>query len=119
MFTGLKSNIILLTLLLAGCAAGAYSFPKGYLPAPAVHDSLAAEPMKVVRVFRSAFYPTRDEWVASPYYRIGDGIITLPVKVLIDYRHRACLVPDQIFAMQPREIACPRGWRTARLRRRP
>jgi hypothetical protein len=62
----------------------------------------------------SLAYSTRASWQRSPWYRIGDETHELPVFVLTDTAGNGCLVPGDIWALNPRWVACPDGWRRPR-----
>lgn len=66
------------------------------------------------RVDLSLAYNSRQSWQRSPYFRTGDELLELPVFVLTDQAGNGCLVPGDIWALNPRSVACPNGWRPRR-----
>lgn len=101
-------------LCCAACTGSGYTFPKGYLPYPMVAAEFAAENTDLRYVVGSAHYSTRNKWEMSPFYRIGDETLSLPVQVLVNNLDMGCIVPGAVFAMQPERVACPNGWRFPR-----
>jgi len=90
--------------LLALLACGPSLLPPGYI------DDAAFPKHRIVA---SRAYNSWQNWTRSPYFRIDDSI-KLPIYLLIDQADRACIVPDEIWAMQPRYAACPTAWRARR-----
>jgi hypothetical protein len=86
-----------------GCGAG--YVPSGYLRGDADREA----PLR--RVAGSAVYQSSSRWQQAPWFRITDRPDALPIFVLYDVDGMGCLVPAEIFALNPPDIACPSGWR--------
>jgi len=110
------AGLCILALVCAACTGPGYTFPKGYLPYPMVAEEFAAKNTDLRYIIGSAHYSTRNQWEMSPFYRIGDEMLSLPVLVLVNNMNMGCIVPGAVFAMQPERAACPNGWRFPRPR---
>ena len=96
-------NILVFVLaVLVAVSCGGTNVPPGYIDAPGHR-----------RVVQSLEYNTQYAWSQSPYYRVGE-FHPMPVFVLVDQLNFGCLVPPEIWAMNPNRMACPTGWRAAR-----
>ncbi len=91
-------------ILTAGLACGSGYVTPGYID----------QGVEEHRVELSLAYNSRASWQRSPYFRVGDEVRELPVFVLTDMAGNGCLVPGDIWALNPRSIACPDGWRRPR-----
>lgn len=94
-----------LLLTLAGC------FGQGnYLPEPVKPTDRGA-----TRIVASGEYSSTMDWLNSPWGQPGD-VFPLPVFVVIDQNHRACVVDEKawVFARTREWHVCKTGWRFAR-----
>ncbi len=91
--------------LLLGCSGAAYITP-GYIDPEEGGEHL---------VVLDKVYTYSQAWREAPWYRLTDEPIAPPIFIMIDGSGAACVVPGDVYALQPRAIACPTGWRRPRL----
>lgn len=97
---------LLALLLVVGC------FGQGnYLPEPPRADAPRVKVIRGVGAFISTF-----QWEASPWARITDGILPIPVLIVVAQDNSACIVEGKAWAVakQGDRYSCPAAWRLAR-----
>lgn len=98
---------VLLATLVLGCASAGYRGPTpGYLA-----DATKTK----YRIVGWLTYTSYQAWVNSAYFRVIDDPFTRgQVNIAVNELRQGCVTPDDIFALSPRDMACPSGWRFAR-----
>ncbi len=91
-------------MLLLAIACGGPQLTPGYVLSP------GEKPQQLYKIEHSLAYTNHQDWWNSPWSRII-GPMVFPVFVLVDTRGLGCVVPDDIWAINPQYlIDCPSGW---------
>ena len=82
-----------------------------YLPEPPADDAPRVKTIRGVGTFIST-----PQWEASPWARITDGILPIPVLIVVANDDSACIVTGKVWAVakQGDRYSCPTAWRLAR-----
>lgn len=96
-----------LSAFLLACG-GPIGFPTGYIPEPG--EKTRGVRGTAYRVVASEEHNSDFTFRHSEYYRIG-RFYDYPVFILIvDFNDFGCIVPAEVWALNPYEIMCPSGW---------
>ncbi len=67
------------------------------------------------QITHSLIYSTYREWQNSGFYRLSlDHTRIAPIFVLVDRLGYACVVPDEVWALNPLYASCGTRWRAPR-----
>lgn len=109
-----KFGLLALTcLVLAGCAARG---PLGKDPTAGFIPQTQVESDKAMQVYGWALYSNPLTWEASPWFRMSrDNSWDIPAYVAVNAVGYGCVVPAEVWALQPSWIVCPGNkWRHPR-----
>ena len=107
--TSLKPLALLMAAAVLAC--GGPQLTPGYV------QMAGEKPERRYKIEQSIAYTNHQQWWNSPWSRIIDDAMIYPVFVLVDTRGLGCVVPNDIWAINPQYlIDCPSGWLIPRAR---